>query len=245
MDQLQSAIADIRKNRPRNIAILTGAGISAESGIPTFRGAAGLWNNYRAEDLATPEAFARDPELVWKWYEWRRGLIREAEPNRAHRALADLEQRVASTVLVTQNVDGLHRRAGSRSILELHGSLFRTRCTREESIRERPDALEIIPPQCDCGALLRPDVVWFGEALDHRILASASVAVAAADLLLIIGTSALVYPAAGLINLLRHGSAIEINTASTPISDQARWSIRAAACDSVPPLVEAIVAAQR
>src|SRR5258706_1333916 len=148
-----------------SIAVLTGAGISAESGIPTFRGPVGLWRQYRAEDLATPQAFARDPKLVWEWYDWRRGLIAQAHPNAGHAALAEIERRAKRFTLITQNVDGLHDRAGSRQVLKIHGDIWTLRCPA--CGRERHDPLPSIPdlpPRCECGALERPGVVWFGEA---------------------------------------------------------------------------------
>ncbi len=156
----------------RSVAVLTGAGVSAESGVPTFRGNNGLWRQYRAEDLATPGAFARDPKLVWEWYDWRRGLIAQAQPNAGHRALVELEKRVPSFTLITQNVDGLHELAGSRNVLEVHGSIWKVRCTSCERERmDRRTPLPEIPPKCECGALLRPGVVWFGEGAARARLA--------------------------------------------------------------------------
>ncbi|MFN2239308.1 MAG: NAD-dependent deacetylase [Thermoanaerobaculia bacterium] len=240
---LKYAIEWIEQRRPSRVVALTGAGISAESGIPTFRGPGGLWENHRPEELATPGAFARDPLLVWRWYEWRRDLVRRVSPNAAHEALARLERTLAGRgelTLVTQNVDGLHRRAGSRSILELHGNLFRVRCPGEGTVEERMDPLGELPPMCSCGSMLRPDVVWFGEMLPPGILEAAMAAVRSADLLLVIGTSGVVHPAAGLVSLLEVGEAIEINPDETPISELARFSIRGAATEVVPLIVEAI-----
>ena len=142
MSSIEEAIDAIRTTRPRNVVVMTGAGVSADSGIPTFRGAGGLWRNFRAEDLATPQAFQRDPRLVWEWYEWRRGLIRDAKPNAAHEAIA----RLGDAVIVTQNVDGLHARAGSADIVELHGNIFRVRCVREGMARMHADAYAEVPP---------------------------------------------------------------------------------------------------
>ncbi|HET8797447.1 MAG TPA: NAD-dependent protein deacylase, partial [Thermoanaerobaculia bacterium] len=199
MSSIEEAIYDLYDLRPRTVAVLTGAGVSADSGIPTFRGPGGLWRNFRPEELATPEAFRRDPALVWEWYEWRRGLIREAKPNAAHEAIARLED----AAVITQNVDGLHARAGSRNIVELHGNLFRVRCVREGTRAMREEPFSEIPPRCACGALLRPDVVWFGEALSQDALAAAAAAVSGAGVVLIIGTSGVVYPAAGLVRLAK------------------------------------------
>lgn len=244
MESLQNCISWIEQSKPRSIAILTGAGISAESGIPTFRGPGGLWENYRAEDLATPEAFSRDPKLVWRWYEWRRGIVRDAQPNDAHRALARLADGLASVggraTLITQNVDGLHARAGSSGVLELHGNIFRARCPRGHT-GDFPGAFAELPPSCSCGAMLRPDIVWFGEALPADVLAHASTAVMNCDLLLIIGTSGLVYPAAGLVSLMRHGRAVEINPAASALASSCDLVIEATAVAATPSVVDAIL----
>lgn len=243
-ESLERAIRWIEQNHPRTIAALTGAGISAESGVPTFRDAGGLWENYRAEELATPEAFARDPKLVWRWYEWRRGIIRDAIPNDGHLALASLEELLAERggafTLITQNVDGLHRRAGSRNVIELHGNIFRVRCTREGTREERAETFEALPPACSCGALLRPDVVWFGEMLPPGAIEDSAAAVAGADLLLVVGTSGVVHPAAGLVSMLRRGAAIEVNPQETPITRLAQLSVHAPAAVALPRLAAAI-----
>jgi NAD-dependent deacetylase len=205
----------------RSVAVLTGAGVSAESGVPTFRGNNGLWKQYRAEDLATPGAFARDPNLVWEWYDWRRGLIAQAQPNAGHRALVELEKRVPSFTLITQNVDGLHELAGSRNILEVHGSIWNLRCTSCQHERmDRRTPLPEIPPKCECGALLRPGVVWFGEALPAGVWQGAEAAARTAEVFLLIGTSAVVYPAAGLAQIAKASGArvVEINIAETVLS---------------------------
>jgi len=184
----------------RRVTVLTGAGISAESGVPTFRDAlTGLWAQYRAEELATPEAFARNPALVWDWYRMRRELVAGIQPNPGHRALRALEEWVPDLVLITQNVDGLHRRAGSSRVIELHGSLERARCSRENTVFESWDETGEAPPRCRaCGAPLRPDVVWFGELLPPEALRAAERAARNCDLFLSIGTSNLVEPAASL-----------------------------------------------
>ena len=235
MELLKAAVDAIRKTQPRKIVVLTGAGVSADSGIPTFRGQGGLWRNYRAEDLATPEAFARNPLLVWEWYEWRRSIVREAEPNAAHRAIASL----AEAQVVTQNVDGLHQRAGSQNVIELHGNLFRTRCVRDDARRDAFDAFDDLPPHCECGALLRPDVVWFGETLPEGAFARAGHAVREADLLLVIGTSGVVFPAAGLVSL-HDGLSIEINPQVSAISSACTFAIAAKAAEAAPAIIEAI-----
>lgn len=200
------------------IAILTGAGISAESGVPTFRGDGGLWREFKAEDLATPEAFARDPKLVWEWYDWRRGIIAKAEPNAAHRALVQLEIRKPGFTLITQNVDGLHDLAGSGKILKLHGDIWRLRCTEcGANFPNRRVPLPKVPPHCACGGVARPGVVWFGEPLPEGIMQEAEHAVAGADVFLVVGTSAVVYPAASLIPYAKEAGAkvIEVNTEPT------------------------------
>jgi NAD-dependent SIR2 family protein deacetylase len=213
--------------RARRIVVLTGAGMSAPSGVPTFRGAGGLWRNVRAEDLATPEAFARDPETVWQWYDWRRQQIAACTPNAGHHVLARWSVAHDGVQIFTQNVDGLHELAGTRQVHRLHGSIWWVRCvehaprrsprssgcTQGASRELRDVPLSPLPPRCDCGAVLRPDVVWFGEALDPDTLAAADRAAAAAELLLVIGTSAQVYPAAALIPRSRRAGAlvVEIN----------------------------------
>ncbi len=223
----------------RSVAVLTGAGVSAESGVPTFRGAAGLWRQFRPEDLATPEAFARDPKLCWEWYDWRRGLIAKVKPNPAHDAIAELERRAPAFTLITQNVDGLHQRAGSKNVLEVHGSIWRLRCTRCR--REWSDLSPslAIPPHCDCGGLARPGVVWFGENLDPAIWSTAEYAACTCDVLLVVGTSAVVYPAAGLVPLARAAGAkiMEVNLEATPLSNSVDYSFAEAAGIILPQLL--------
>lgn len=230
-----------RLRAARRIAVLTGAGISAESGVPTFREAqTGLWARYNPEELATPEAFRRNPRLVWEWYAWRQTRVRQAEPNPGHLALVDMEHRIAEFTLITQNVDGLHRRAGSHQVLELHGNLFRAKCLDEDRpVENWPDSEEI-PPRCPrCGALLRPDVVWFGETLPASVLRAAEQAAAHADAFFSIGTSALVYPAADLpFTALGTGATVvEINPQPTPLSPHVTFSLNGPAGVILPELV--------
>jgi len=224
----------------RSIAVLTGAGISAESGIPTFRDAGGLWKNFRAEDLATPGAFARDPKFVWEWYDWRRGLIANAQPNAGHRALSELEKRAANFTLITQNVDGLHDRAGSQHILKVHGDIWTLRCTvcGREHHDPRP-SLPDLPPICSCSGIERPGVVWFGENLPPGIWAQAEQAASTADVFLVVGTSALVHPAAGLVHLAQASGAkvVEVNPAETPVSGLVDFSWRVPAAEALPQLL--------
>jgi NAD-dependent deacetylase len=223
----------------RSVAALTGAGVSAESGLATFRGAEGLWKRFRPEDLATPEAFARDPKLVWEWYEARRRAVAAARPNPAHEALAVLEARRPDFTLITQNVDGLHAQAGSRRVLEIHGCLWRTRCCSCGEVREdRRVPLPKIPPRCPCEGLLRPDVVWFGEPLPFELLSRAFRAVDACDVLIVAGTSGTVQPAGsmGLRALGRGAAVIEVNVERTPLSGEATVFLEGRAGEILPAL---------
>lgn len=229
-----------RLSRARNIAVLTGAGISAESGIPTFRGAGGLWKQYRAEELATSQAFARDPKLVWEWYDWRRSIIARADPNAGHRALATLEQRALKFTLITQNVDGLHDRAGSQRILKVHGDIWMVRCQScRREFRDHRAPLPELPPRCECGGMLRPGVVWFGESLPPAVWAEAEDAAASAEMFLVAGTSAVVYPAAGLIQTARNGGAVvvEVNIDRTPASTVVDYALTGPCGELLPMLI--------
>jgi NAD-dependent deacetylase len=239
------------------IVVLTGAGVSAESGIPTFRGAGGLWKNFRAEELATPQAFARDPRLVWEWYGWRLAHVAQCSPNAGHHAIASLALARDGVRIVTQNVDGLHAQAartlasslgvppGAALPLELHGSIARARCTRCRArvpIAGVDAASHESLPRCEaCGALLRPDVVWFGESLDADVLDEATALAGAADACLVVGTSAVVWPAAGLAQVARRNGAfvIEVNPDVTPLSADVDVAIRLPAGVAVPKLVSA------
>jgi NAD-dependent deacetylase len=226
--------------RSERVVALTGSGISAESGVPTFRDAqVGLWERYDPQELATPEAFERDPDLVWSWYSWRRELVREADPNAAHLALVDLERHAPRFTLVTQNVDGLHGRAGSENVLELHGNILRTLCSVERLPIEPDEQTEGTPVCPNCGAPLRPDVVWFGEALPEEEILAASEAVRECDLFLSIGTSSAVYPAAALPYDARAAGAtvVEINPDETPLTEVADLSLRGKAGEILPSLV--------
>lgn len=236
MSSIDEAIRAIHERKPKSVVVFTGAGVSADSGIPTFRGAGGLWRNFRAEDLATPEAFRRDPALVWEWYEWRRGLIRDAKPNAAHEAIA----RLPNAVVITQNVDGLHARAGAKDVVELHGNIFRVLCVREGNPRMHEAPFDELPPRCECGALLRPGVVWFGESLPEDAVARTLSAMRSAEMLLVIGTSGVVYPAAGFVGLHR-GLSIEINPDTSGVSSVCTFAIPARAAEATPAIVEALL----
>ncbi|HET6674333.1 MAG TPA: NAD-dependent deacylase [Nitrospiraceae bacterium] len=240
---IDSPSLDLLKRRvasARSITVMSGAGISADSGIPTFRGADGLWRTFRAEDLATPEAFARDPRLVWEWYDWRRGLIAACRPNPAHDAIAQLERRSPDFWLITQNVDGLHREAGSQKLSEIHGNIWMVRCTGCGRVAENREVPLTLLPACrDCRALLRPHIVWFGESLNPDDLEQCEAALESCDLCLVIGTSGVVYPAAGFAALAKqHGAYVaEINLDPTPNSDLVDAAIRGRAKDIVPELL--------
>ena len=210
-------------NRLDAMVVLTGAGISAESGIPTFRGKSGIWQGYDPRQLATPQAFERDPELVWRFYEWRRELVAEGKPNAAHRQLYKLEQALPNFTLITQNVDGYHQAAGNTDALEIHGSLWRLKCPRcSHHWENRQVPLTRLPPVCPvCGAFARPDIVWFGETLEPAVLKIAIQKAKNAKLFVTIGTSSVVYPAAELPLLAKQNGAylVEINPEETPISN--------------------------
>jgi NAD-dependent deacetylase len=230
--------AGVRLAAARRLLVLTGAGVSAESGVPTFRGPEGLWRQYRPEDLATAEAFARDPRLVWEWYAWRRERIAPLRPNAAHVAIARLERRAGEFLLATQNVDGLHALAGSRRMVELHGNLWRVRCLGcGRTGEDRRVPLPELPPRCAaCGSRLRPDIVWFGEALPEEAVREAFGAAESAEAVLVVGTSSLVFPAAALPQVAsEHGAfVVEVNPEVTPFTARASAALRGKAAEVVP-----------
>ncbi|HET8580642.1 MAG TPA: NAD-dependent deacylase, partial [Nitrospiraceae bacterium] len=235
----ESGIREVRARLApgRAVTVLTGAGISADSGVPTFRGADGLWRNFRAEDLATPEAFARDPRLVWEWYNWRRELIATKSPNPAHYSLADFERRIERFWLITQNVDGLHRAAGSQKLSEIHGNIWKVRCTRCSRVDENREVPITILPSCTaCKGLLRPHIVWFGESLATEDLDRSYEALRRCEVLLIIGTSGVVYPAASFAPVAKAAGAfvVEINLDATPNTEVVDISLQGRARDVVP-----------
>ena len=237
-----SATALERLRTAKRVVALTGAGISAESGVPTFRDAqTGLWAKYRAEELATPEAFLQNPRVVWDWYVWRRQLTDQAQPNPGHTALVEFQKRFETFTLITQNVDGLHARAGSRDVLELHGSIATTLCFDEQTpVIDFEDDGSTSPRCPRCGGLLRPGVVWFGESLPRAILERAERAAATCDVLLSIGTSSLVHPAAGLPLLAKQRGAllIEVNPSPTPLTPHADQVLSGPAGQVLPQLLQ-------
>jgi len=242
---MQSSLEAARKQvrAARAISVLTGAGVSAESGIPTFRSNGGFWRNNRFEDLATPAGFARDPKFVREWYEERRRGIAATHPNPAHFAIAELERRAQQFTLITQNVDGLHRAAGSKNIIHLHGDIWTLRCTGCNFKEENRNPLTDLPPRCECGALIRPGVVWFGEMLPEGAIERATTAVIESDVLFVIGTSAQVFPAAGLIPLaIRRGATvIEVNPEETDFSEAVAFALRGPAAEIVPKLLQPLL----
>ncbi|KPL18087.1 MAG: NAD-dependent protein deacylase [candidate division Zixibacteria bacterium SM23_81] len=225
----------------KSVAVLTGAGISAESGVPTFRGEEGLWKKFKPEELATVDAFLSNPKLVWEWYRHRRQILKEVKPNAGHLALRDLEEKFEKFTLITQNIDGLHQRAGSRRVVELHGNIRRNRCQncgriyQDVSLEEREK-----PPTCTCHGLLRPDVVWFGESLPPEAIDQAFYAAAHCDVFLSVGTSAVVYPAAylPLIALQYLAYVVEFNIEPTAISHQVSEFIQGKTGQVLPQLVK-------
>jgi NAD-dependent deacetylase len=239
-DALPRAAAVLRA--AERVAVMTGAGVSAESGLATFRGAGGLWEGHRVEDVATPFAFRRDPALVWRFYNLRRANLRAARPNPGHDALVKLEEQLGPErfTLITQNVDNLHRAAGSRQVLELHGNLTRVRCTGCQRVDDRGTEPLDDMPRCSCGALLRPDVVWFHEMLPDGIWEESARAVANCNCFLVAGTSAIVYPAAGLIDTARQVGAtvIEVNLEPTEASGRVDVGLYGASGQVLPRLLE-------
>jgi NAD-dependent deacetylase len=230
-----------RLRAARSVFALTGSGISAESGLPTFRGVGGLWRTHRVEELASPEGFARDPVLVWTWYNERKAAHHRAAPNAGHEALARLESSISDFTLATQNVDSLHLRAGSQNVLELHGNLREARCTRCGARRPLgATGLSVDDLRHECGGTFRPDIVWFGESLPQETWRNAEAAAARADVILVVGTSAVVYPAAALATHYNARAYVaEINPEATAISDGVDCTIRGTAAETLPRIVEA------
>lgn len=228
----------------RKVVVLTGAGVSAESGVPTFRGEDGMWKSHSVDDLARPEAFSRDPVLVWAFYNWRRSLVARCEPNEAHKALVRLGEMVPDFTLVTQNVDGLHQKAGSRDVAEMHGSLWRVHCTKCSHDEYNYDELPNLPECPVCGHMMRPGVVWFGEQLAPGLISSVLNVISRADIMLVVGTSSLVQPAASLAHIAKRVGAVtvEINLEPTQNTGFMDFSMLGEAGSILPELVEGIPA---
>ncbi|MDH4183775.1 MAG: NAD-dependent deacylase [Nitrospinota bacterium] len=242
-DKLFEKIVDAER-----AAVLTGAGVSAESGVPTFRGENGLWRNRRPEELASMEGFLDDPRLVWDWYDWRRSVISQIQPNPGHYALAEFDCVYDQFTLITQNVDGLHALAGARDPVELHGNIWHVRCLKEGTVRENREVpLSRIPPLCpDCNSMLRPNIVWFGEELDTDILKRAGLAAKESEVFFVVGTSSVVQPAASLAGLAQRNGAIvvEINLDRTPITESADLFLQGKSGEILPALLRMIVQAR-
>ena len=228
-----------RLQQARSLTVLTGAGVSAESGVPTFRGADGLWRSRDPQELATPEAFEEDPALVWEWYDWRRSIISKIQPNPAHYAIAELEKRYTEFTLITQNVDGLHLLAGSRKVIELHGSIWTVKCVECGNSSENREVPIKILPRCSCGGLLRPSVVWFGESLPEGSLFRAFEASSNAEVMLVVGTSGVVQPAASLALRAKGAGAFvaEINPEATVLSGSLDMRLSGKAGELMPTLL--------
>jgi NAD-dependent deacetylase len=225
-------VSPIRFRDFERVVLFTGAGMSAESGVPTYRGKGGIWAAYDYEDYACQRAFDRDPDRVWDFHDKRRAAVAAREPHEGHRVIAELQRRAPNTVVVTQNIDGMHQRAGATGVVELHGSLWRVRCDADAIVRE-DTTLPMSPRRCACGAYLRPDIVWFEDALDPRVVERARDALAACDLLVSVGTSAVVYPAAELprIAAARGAVTVEINLEDTPMTPLYRHRLRGKASE--------------
>ena len=244
MNYPRELITLLRRSHPLKLAVLTGAGVSQESGLRTFRDAqTGLWAQYKPEDLASPQAFGRDPKLIWDWYAWRREAVKAVRPNAGHYALAEIEKRIPQFTLITQNVDGLHRMAGNLNVLELHGNIQRVRCSQCSAYIETwGDDSESVPQCSICGGLLRPDVVWFGESLPRDQLEAAVEAARSCDVFFSIGTSGVVRPAASLAHAARNRGAVvvEVNAETTPLTPKANYFLPGRSGEILPELVKAV-----
>lgn len=225
-------MSSIRFSDFERIVFFTGAGMSAESGIPTYRGKGGIWSEYNYEDYACQRAFDRDPDKVWDFHDKRRATVSKCEPHPGHHIVAEVQQQKPGTIVVTQNIDGMHQRAGAADVVELHGSLWRVRCDSENIVRE-DKSLPMNPRQCSCGEYWRPDIVWFEDHLDHRVVRRAREALEECDLLVSIGTSAVVYPAAELprIAVQRGAVTVEVNLEDTPLSHLYKHRLRGKASE--------------
>lgn len=224
----------------KSIVFFTGAGISAESGIPTFRGKEGLWNKFRPEELASFNAFIKNPKLVWEWYNYRRKIVHEAQPNPAHLTIAEMQNHFKDVTVVTQNVDNLHRRAGSNKVFELHGNIERNFCINCKKFHNEELDFSTGVPKCECGGLIRPDVVWFGEYLPEDQFLGGEKAAIESDIFFVVGTSVVVYPAAGLIYTAKASGAliVEVNLEETDLSSSANYSYFGKAGEILPNIFE-------
>jgi len=231
-----------RLKRAKYASVLTGAGVSAESGVPTFRGAGGIWEKYDFRKLATPEGFWADPQTGWEWYQLRQREMIKARPNPTHEAIAEMEKHFESFHVLTQNIDGLHARAGNRNIVELHGNMWRMKCPRDGNVFDIVSPVSEIPPLCQCGSVLRPDVVWFGEPLPEGVVELAHRIASRSEVMFVVGTSAIVYPAAALPIATKSsgGLVIEVNVEPTELTPYADLSIFSPAGKAVPAIWTAI-----
>lgn len=239
MIRIDDTLIDTLKNS-ESIVFFTGAGVSAESGIPTFRGKEGLWNKFKPEELANFDAFMRNPELVWEWYNYRRKIVHDAQPNAAHLTIAEMQNHFKDVTVVTQNVDNLHRRAGSKKIFELHGNIEKNYCINcKKDFNEELDFSSGVP-KCECGGLIRPGVVWFGEFLPEDQFRGGELAAMKADAFFVVGTSAVVYPAAGLVYTAKASGAVivEVNLEETEISSSVNYSYFGKAGEILPKIFE-------
>jgi len=237
--QIDNSLIDALK-KSESIVFFSGAGISSESGIATFRGKEGLWNKFKPEELASFDAFIKNPELVWEWYNYRKKIVHEANPNPAHLTIAEMQSHFKDVTVITQNVDNLHRRAGSKNIFELHGNIERNFCINCKKFRNEELDFSVGVPKCECGGFIRPDVVWFGENLPEDQFLGGEKATINSDIFFVIGTSAVVYPAAGLVYTAKANSAIivEINIEETPITSLAQYSFFGKAGEILPKIFE-------
>jgi len=231
-----------RVRAARAVSVLTGAGVSADSGVPTFRGEDGIWSKYDWRALATREGFRKDPRLVWEWYQLRQVAIAKARPNRAHEVIAEMERHFVSFAVLTQNIDGLHARAGSQRVVELHGNIWKMRCERDGTVVTLAEPVREIPPTCLCGGCLRPEVVWFGETLPEAVVEEASAIARDSEVMFVVGTSAVVYPASALPAITKNsgGIVIEVNTEWTELSAYADVTVLGRAGEVMPALWHSI-----
>jgi NAD-dependent deacetylase len=237
--QIDDTLIDALK-KSESIVFFSGAGISSESGIATFRGKEGLWNKFKPEELASFDAFIKNPELVWEWYNYRKKIVHEAKPNPAHLTIAEMQNQFKDVTVITQNVDNLHRRAGSKKIFELHGNIERNYCINCKKFHTEELDFSTGIPKCDCGGLIRPDVVWFGEYLPEDQFLGSEKAAINSDIFFVVGTSAVVYPAAGLVYTAKASDSIivEINIEETPLTSFAHYSYFGKAGEILPRIFE-------